>query len=115
MPRRKSTFTTALQKKYLFIKQKSGTTDITCEKCRTNFSVGRGSASDIEKHLKSAKLSLADQAAGSSSSMFAFFKRTDLPTSKDLQENHSFRSNDCGSNLIQTCVLLQNLKLLLYM
>lgn len=47
----------------------------------------------------------------------AFFKKSDNPSSNDLnvaaaegawayhtiQENHSFRSNDCTSKLIQTC------------
>lgn len=119
MPKRKCTFNTNLQNKYPFIKKKSGDADadVTCEKCRTDFSVGHGGASDIEKHLKSEKHRLSDQAAASSSSMLSFFKKTYSPTSKDLdvaaaegawayhtvQENHSFRSNDCASNLIQTC------------
>lgn len=117
MPKRKCTFNISLQNKYPFIKQRSGESDVTCEKCRTDFSVGHGGASDIEKHLKSEKHKLSDQAAASSSSMLSFFKRTNLATSKDLdiaaaegawayhtvQENHSFRSNDCASNLIQTC------------
>lgn len=117
MPKRKCTFNSALQNKYPFIKQRSGAADVTCVKCHTDFTVGHGGASDIEKHLKSGKHKLSDQAAASSSSMLAFFKRTDLPTAKDLdiaaaegtwayhtvQENHSFRSNDCASNLIQTC------------
>lgn len=120
MPKRQCTFNITLQNKYPFIKQRSGTTstaNVTCEKCRTDFSVSHGGASDIEKHLKSEKHKLSDQAAASSSSMLTFFKRTNLPTSKDLdiaaaegawafhtvQENQSFRSNDCASHLIQTC------------
>ncbi|KAF2890983.1 hypothetical protein ILUMI_15190, partial [Ignelater luminosus] len=109
MPKRKCTFNSTLQNKYA--------ADVTCEKCRTDFSVGHGGASDIEKHLKSEKHRLSDQAAASSSSMLSFFKRTNLPTFKDMdiataegawayhtvQKNHSFRSNDCASNLIQTC------------
>lgn len=49
--------------------------------------------------------------------MHTFFKKTDSPNSKDLEvaamegawvyhtvkENHSFRSNDCASKLIQIC------------
>ncbi|CAB3256295.1 unnamed protein product [Arctia plantaginis] len=118
MPKRKCSFNISLQQKYPFIKQrKDDTADVTCEKCRTDFSVGHGGASDIEKHLKSERHRLADQATASSSSMLSFFKRTDLPTSKDLdiaaaegtwafhtvQHNHSFRSNDCSSPLIQAC------------
>ncbi|KAF2895262.1 hypothetical protein ILUMI_10911 [Ignelater luminosus] len=69
---------------YPFIKQRSGAADVTCEKCRTEFNVGHGGASDIEKHLKSEKHRFSDQAAASSSSMLSIFKRTDLSTSKDL-------------------------------
>ncbi|KAL4719536.1 hypothetical protein ACJJTC_012989 [Scirpophaga incertulas] len=82
--------------KYPFIKKrKDDSADVTCEKCRTDFSVGHGGASDIEKHLKSEKHRLADQAAASSSSMLNFFKKTDSPISKDLdiaaaeQHNHT--------------------------
>lgn len=117
MPKRKCTFNINLQSKYPFIKQRNVPTDVTCEKCRTDFSVAHGGASDIEKHLRSEKHKLSDQAAASSSSMLNFFKKTYSPTSKDLevaaaegawafhtvQENHSFRSNDCASSLIQTC------------
>lgn len=118
MPKRKCSFNISLQQKYPFIKKrKDDSADVTCEKCRTDFSVGHGGASDIEKHLKSEKHRLADQAAASSSSMLNFFKKTDSPTSKDLdiaaaegtwafhtvQHNHSFRSNDCSSPLIQAC------------
>lgn len=73
MPKRKCTFNITLQNKYPFIKQRSGATDVTCEKCRTDFSVGHGGASDIEKHLKSEKHRLSDQAAASSSSLRVFF------------------------------------------
>ena len=117
MPKRKCTFNINLQNKYPFIKQRSGEADVTCEKCPTDFSVGHGGTSDIVKHLKSEKHRLSDQAAVSSSSMLNFFKKTYSRTSKDLditaaegawanhtvQENHGFRSNDCASNLIQTC------------
>lgn len=120
MPKRKCSFNITLQNKYPFIKQRSdndNASDVTCEKCRTNFSVGHGGASDIEKHLKSEKHRLSDQAAASSSSMLTFFKKTDSPTSKDLdiaaaegawafhtvQHHHSFRSNDCTSHFIQAC------------
>lgn len=89
MPKSKCAFNTNLQNKYPFIKKKSGDADadVTCEKCRTDFSVGHGGASDIEKHLKSEKHRLSDQAAASSSSMLSFFKKTYSPTSKDLDPN----------------------------
>ncbi|GFY02982.1 uncharacterized protein TNCV_979871 [Trichonephila clavipes] len=78
---------------------------------------GVSGGGDIEQHLKSDKHKNADHAAASSSSLLNFFKKSDAPTLKDLdiveaegvwtyhtiQENHSFRSNDCASKLIQTC------------
>ena len=117
MPKRKCTFNVNLQTKYPFIKQTISSSDVRCDKCRTEFSVSHGGNSDIEQHLKSEKHKNADWAAASSSSMLTFFKKSDMPTSKDLdaaaaegvwayhtiQENHSFRSNDCASKLIQSC------------
>ncbi|KAK4883262.1 hypothetical protein RN001_006581 [Aquatica leii] len=107
MPERKCSFNITLQHNYPFIKQRSeNTADVTCEKCRTDFSVGHGGASDIEKHLKSQKHRLSDQAVASSTSMLTFFKRTDSPTSKHLDiaaAEGCFRSNDCSSHLIQAC------------
>jgi hypothetical protein len=73
-------------------------------------------AGDIEKYLWSEKHKLSDHASALTSSMLNFFKKMDLPSSKDfevaaaeatwayytVQENHSFRLNDCASRLIQT-------------
>ncbi|GFQ98893.1 uncharacterized protein TNCT_430231 [Trichonephila clavata] len=117
MPKRKCSFNVSLQAKYPFIKQINTPSDVRCETCRTEFSVSHSGAGDIEQHLKSEKHKNADRAAASSSSMLNFFKKSDAPTSKDLdigaaegvwvyhtiQENHSFRSNDCASKLIQSC------------
>lgn len=117
MPKRKCTFNESLQAKYPFIKQVNTPSGVRCEKCRTEFSVSHSGAGDIEQHLKSEKHKTADRAAASSSSMLNFFKKSDVPTSKDLdiaaaegvwayhtiQENHSFRSNDCATKLIQSC------------
>ncbi|XP_044741892.1 uncharacterized protein LOC123302864 [Chrysoperla carnea] len=100
MPKRKCSFNVNLQAKYPFIKQSNTPSDVRCEKCRTEFSVSHSGAGDIEQHLKSEK-----------------HKNADRPSSKDLdvaaaegvwayhtvQENHSFRSNDCASKLIQSC------------
>lgn len=117
MPKRKCTFNDNLKAKYPFIKQTNTPSNVRCEKCRTEFSVSHSGAGDIEHHLKSEKHKNADRAAASSSSMLNFFKKSSVPTSKDLdiaaaegvwayhtiQENHSFRSNDCASKLIQSC------------
>ncbi|GFR28106.1 uncharacterized protein TNCT_212781 [Trichonephila clavata] len=83
----------------------------------TEFSVFHSDAGDIEQHLRSEKHKTADHATSSSSSMLNFFKKSDEPTSKDLdiaaaegirayhtiQVNHSFRSNDFASKSIQSC------------
>ncbi|XP_047036755.1 protein FAM200B-like [Helicoverpa armigera] len=117
MPKRKCSFNVSLQAKYPFIKQINTPSDVRCEKCRTEFSVAHSGGGDIEQHLKSDKHKNADRAAASSSTMLNFFKKSDAPTLKDLdiaaaegvwayhtvQENHSFRSNDCASKLIQSC------------
>lgn len=117
MPKRKCTFNDKLKTKYPFVKQRSDPSDVTCEKCRIDFSVARGGLGDIKKHLRSEKHKLSEHAAASSSSMLNFFKKTDSPSSKDfevaaaeatwayhtVQESHSFPSNDCASRLIQTC------------
>ncbi|GFR11159.1 uncharacterized protein TNCT_543551 [Trichonephila clavata] len=118
MPKRKCSFNVSLQAKYPFIKQINTPSNVRCEKCRRQFSVSHGGAGVIEQHLKSGKHKKGDRAAASSSSMLNFFKKSDAPTSKDLniaasegvwayqtiQENHSFRSNDCASKLIQSYV-----------
>ncbi|GFQ97085.1 uncharacterized protein TNCT_651191 [Trichonephila clavata] len=115
MPKRKYSFNVSLQAKYPFIKQINTPSDVRCEKCRTEFTVSHSGAGDIEQHLKSEKHKNVDRAATLSSSMLNFFNKSDAPTSKDLdiaaaedvwayhtiQENHSFRSNDCASKLIQ--------------
>lgn len=117
MPKRKCSFNVSLQEKYPFIKQINTPSDVRCEKCRTEFSVSHSGGGDIEQHLKSDKHKNADRAAASSSSLLNFFKKSDAPNLKDLdiaaaegvwayhtiQENHSFRSNDCASKLIQSC------------
>ncbi|KAF2881112.1 hypothetical protein ILUMI_25060 [Ignelater luminosus] len=51
----KCTFNVNLQTKYPFVKWRSTLSDVKCEKCRTEFSVAHGGASDIEKHLRSEK------------------------------------------------------------
>jgi hypothetical protein len=66
MPKRKCSFNDKLQTKYPFLKQRSGPSDVTCEKCRTDFSVAHGGAGDIEKYLRSEKHKLSDHAAASS-------------------------------------------------
>ncbi|GFQ71185.1 uncharacterized protein TNCT_550571 [Trichonephila clavata] len=84
MPKRKCSFNVSLQAKYPLIKQINTPSDVRCEKYRTEFSVYYSDAGDIEQHLKSEKHKNADRVAASSSSMLHFFKKSDAPTSKDL-------------------------------
>jgi len=63
MLKRKCTFNDKLETKYLLVKQRSDLSDVTSEKCRTDFSVAHGGAGDIEKHLRSEKHKLSDHAA----------------------------------------------------
>ncbi|GFY41431.1 uncharacterized protein TNIN_244061 [Trichonephila inaurata madagascariensis] len=114
MPKCKCSFNVSLQEKYPFIKQINTSSDVRCEKCRTEFSVSYNGGGDIEQHLKSDKHKNADRVATSYSSSLNFFKKLDAPTLKDLdiltaegiwayhttQENHSFRPNDCASKFI---------------
>jgi hypothetical protein len=72
MPKRKYSFNDKLQSKYPLVKQRSDPSDVTCEKCQTDFSVAHSDAGDIEKHLRSEKHKLSDYASASSSSMFNF-------------------------------------------
>lgn len=51
MHKRNCTLNNNLQTKYLFVKQRSDTSGVTCEKCRINFIDAHGGVSDIEKHL----------------------------------------------------------------
>ncbi|GFX10189.1 uncharacterized protein TNCV_1865871 [Trichonephila clavipes] len=75
----------AYKKKNPFINRINTPSDVICEKCRTEFSVSHSGADDIEQHLRSQKHKNADRAASSSSSMLNFFKKSDVPTSKDLE------------------------------
>ncbi|GFT45971.1 uncharacterized protein TNCV_3535471 [Trichonephila clavipes] len=120
MPKLKCSFNVSLQENYPFIthKQINSLSDVRCEKYCTEFNVSHSGGGDIEQHLKSDKHKNADRAAASSSSLLNFFNKSDAPTLKDLdiaaaegvwayhtvQENHSFRSKDCASKFIQTCL-----------
>lgn len=87
MPKRKCTFNNKLQTKYPFVKQRNDPSDVTCEKCRTDFSVAHMVvASDVEKHLRSEKhklypIMLPLQVHQCS----IFFKKMDSPSSKDFE------------------------------
>ncbi|GFQ87900.1 uncharacterized protein TNCT_573261 [Trichonephila clavata] len=104
----------AYKAKYPFIKQINTPSDVRCEKCRTEFSVSHSGAGNIEQHLKSERQKCRSCRHFEFFDL-NFFKKSDAPTAKDLdiaaaeavwayhtiQENHSFRSNDYASKLIQ--------------
>lgn len=69
MPKRKCKFNEGLQAKYPFIIKTVSDSDVRCNKCRTEFSVSHGGASDIEQHLKSNRHKGADINAASSSKL----------------------------------------------
>ena len=80
--------------------------------------MAHGGDNNVLKHLNSNKHKLAVSSACSSKVLTQFFKNTSSPTSKNLevaaaegvwtyhnvQENQSFRANDCSSKIIQTCL-----------
>ncbi|GFR00844.1 rab-3A-interacting protein [Trichonephila clavata] len=74
-----------------------------CYEMRTDFKFFHSGTGDIEQHLKFEKHKNADRAAASSSSMFYFFKKSEAPTSKDLDiaaaegvfAYHTIQKNHC--------------------
>ncbi|XP_065306611.1 uncharacterized protein [Dermacentor albipictus] len=105
MPKRKCKFTEQLGKEYPFIKKTKSEADVRCDTC------GR---SDVLKHISSVKHKQCVSAAASSSAVTWFF-RQECAGEKELQlaasegvfafhtvvHNHSFRSIDCTSKLVQ--------------
>lgn len=117
MPKRKCVFGSELKQKYPFIHKNGSDTDVLCNKCRSEFSVANGGKVDIEKHINSEKHQKIVNAAASSKDIAQFFH---LPSKMDTHiaacegvwafhtvcENHSFRSNDCSSQIIKRCFKL---------
>lgn len=114
-PKRKCKFTDELKQEFSFLKQAKLESFVFCTKCLNEFSLASGGRADIRRHLSSDKHKKMIAAAASSSTIGSFFhKETAGP--KELQvaasealfvyhsiiHNHSYRSLDCTSNLIQT-------------
>lgn len=111
MPKGGKCFFTA-NKKYPFLRKTKIECEVKCEKCGAVFSVANTGNGDIERHLKTKKHIVALGAEISSKSITEFFPSTfdeGMPACEAawayhlVQENQSFRSSDCASQLIRTC------------
>lgn len=116
MPKRTCKFNETLQKKYPFIKLKRTTSesDVLCNICRAEFSVAHNGATDISNHLSTGRHTRAVGASASSKSLTEFYANASCGTKEKqlaaaegtlayhtVSHNHSFRSMDCTSKLIQ--------------
>lgn len=112
--RRLCKFTEELAKEFPFIKKAKTETDVTCQKCLSFFSIGSGGRRDITRHLSSEKHKKMVSAAASSSSVTTHFRNKEFGTKEanlaasealfsfhTVAHNHSFRSMDCTSKIIQ--------------
>lgn len=117
MPKRKCVFTNELQQKYLFIKKTINDSEVRCNTCSSVFSIANGGGTDIQKHIESDKHKKYTNAASSSKSIETFFSATadkkmsaceGLWAYHTVQENHSFRSADCSSNIFRSCYNMSN-------
>jgi len=118
--KRKCHFNDNLQKEFPFLKKFAhggdSETGVRCQICNGTFSLGHGGRSDINQHIKSQKHQLSLASRASSSKVTEHFKKF-VPSNEDLQiaakeavfafhtvkHDHSFRSADCTSKLIQQC------------
>lgn len=112
--RRKCIFNASLQAKYPFIHNYSqDESEVQCSFCASKFSVAHGGNTDIQCHINSTKHKNSAKAVASTSSIKNFCITTSFnETTKKvlaaegtwayhlIQHNHSFRSADCTSKLI---------------
>lgn len=109
-------FNDKLREAYKFIKEGRTDSDVVCETCGAEFSIGHGGKSDIEAHLKANRHKNAYTATSTSQTVTNFFKSSTM-TKEDMHiaacegvwayhvinSNHSFRSADCASKIIRSC------------
>ena len=114
--KRKCVFNDKLKKKYPFITKTTSNSDVRCQQCHSDFSISHGGDNDIAKHLGTGRHKDAIAGISSSKAVTDYFKPT-LNSKQELeiaaaegvwayhtvQENQSFRSNDCTSKIIKTC------------
>lgn len=86
--------------------------DVHCILCNSDFNIGNGDKSDIEKHIKTTKHKNVLQAASKTHAVTNFFPSTaDHKKSANegvwayhtIKANQSFASSDCASKLFRTC------------
>ncbi|XP_051167012.1 uncharacterized protein LOC127285186 [Leptopilina boulardi] len=100
---------------YLHIKKFKTDSQILCQICQSAFTISSGGKNDIVRHNASEKHKNALKEAASSSQVTDFFKTKNVFGSKEkelaaaeavlsyhtITHNHSFRSMDCTSRLVQ--------------
>ena len=116
-PKRLCVFNGDLRSKFPFITTTKSNSDVRCEKCLTDFSIGHGGIYDINRHLTSERHTSADKSASTSKTLTQYFKNKNATSARDLEvaaaegvwayhtvkENQSFRSCDCASKIVKTC------------
>lgn len=115
-----NTFNDKLQKEFGFIKKTKTDSDVRCNVCKSEFSIAHSGKADIKVHVDSSKHQKAVSAAAISQPVTNFYKKSTL-SKEDLQvaacegvwayhvinSNSSFRSADCASKIIRTCIGMQ--------
>ena len=115
--KRKCVFNESLKSKFPFISKTKSDSDVRCEKCQSDFSIGNGGISDITRHLLSQRHKSADISASTSNKLDDYYKSINTITTRYLEiaaaeglwayhtvkENQSFRSSDCASKILKTC------------
>ncbi|KAF2887706.1 hypothetical protein ILUMI_18467, partial [Ignelater luminosus] len=112
--RRNCKFTKKLSQEFPFIKSTKFGDEVTCPKCQSTFSITSGGRMDITRHLECEKHKKHINAAASSSVLTNYYKNDIYGTCEKklaisealfayhaVAHNHSFRSMDCTSKIIQ--------------
>ncbi|KAF2905628.1 hypothetical protein ILUMI_00548 [Ignelater luminosus] len=112
--RRNCKFTKKLSQEFPFIKSTKFGDEVTCTKCQSTFSITSGGRRDITRHLACEKHKKHINAAASSSVLTNYYRNDIYGTCEKklaisealfayhaVAHNHSFRSMDCTSKIIQ--------------
>lgn len=115
-PKRKCVFNDELKEEFPFIRTTATQHDVKCNKCLAIFSIANSGRSAIKQHLQTAKHKEADKLTAKNKPLSSFLRRQAFDDEEKMlaikeaswsyhliQHNHSFRSNDCTSKLIQSC------------
>ncbi|KAF2888911.1 hypothetical protein ILUMI_17263 [Ignelater luminosus] len=112
--RRNCKFTKKLSQEFPFIKSTKFDDEVTCTKCQSTFSITSGGRRDITRHLECEKHKKHINAAAFSSVLTNYYRNDIYGTCERklaisealfayhaVAHNHSFRSMDCTSKIIQ--------------